>query len=358
MKRAVTKQEKDFLQQELAYLEKEKHLETDQVNTILSVYEVQPRFHFIRILLVIGSLLVGIGILSFIAGNWDVFPKTAKLLILFIGLIGAYFAGWKTEEIYPKTSKSLYYLGIFIYGAGIFLIGQMFHLQSDSGDAFLAWSAGILPLALYLKDRWVSLMSILLMGIYVYYSWISSETFMLFVLGLIFLALMYWINETKIKRSYLIFFFNNSLLVFWVIVMMVHFEVHDRFIPIVIFIIGLVFTFLPNSHYSRVLNWQGTLFHGTAGIFFTLASYWHLWGYDTASRGIGVGFAILYLLFALFLLKRGSLPAIVVVCAIIIRFYIDFSFYFLPKSLFFVLGGVLLIAFGYWFEKRRREEAK
>ena len=57
------------------------------------------------------------------------------------------------EDHYPKTSRSLYYIGVFAFGAGIFLIGQMFNLGEGVYADFFMWGLGILPLAYYLKDK-------------------------------------------------------------------------------------------------------------------------------------------------------------------------------------------------------------
>jgi uncharacterized membrane protein len=352
LKRKIKKSQFSFLKDELAHFEEQGQLSTEQVKAILESYEVNQRFSLIRILLVVGALFVGAGVLSFIAGNWSYLPKLAKFIILFVGMTGFYLAGWKTEISYPKTSRSLYYIGVFIFGAGIFLIGQMFNLSAESYFAFLAWAVGILPLALYLSDKWIALLAILLLGIYAngLSSPYISDPFILVIL----IPLLFWLNEQKFDKSRLLFVANTLLTVFFVLMAFIHFEIDERLIPFFLFALGVAMIFLPIERYKGILEWVGALVHGINGILLTIPEYWSLWIDEKQFPYMGILFAIVYLGFVIYLLNRGSLPAILLICSLIFRFYVDLSYDFLPKSLFFVIGGGLLIAFGYWFEKRRK----
>ncbi|SFJ54197.1 DUF2157 domain-containing protein [Thermoflavimicrobium dichotomicum] len=350
MKRLVTKSQFEFFKKELSHFEQHGVISSEQLQSMLSSYEVKARFSFIRILLIVGSILVGAGILSFIASNWSALPKVIKFLIILVGMTGFYLAGWKTEKTYPKTSKSLYYIGLAIYGAGIFLIGQMFHLGSDYQNAFLAWTVGALPLALYLNDRWVSLFAIVLMGIYASGSWNSYEPYPYALFA--FIPLMYWMNEKKIGQSKLIFFFHNLLTILFICITIFRLA-DERIIPFALFVLGIGMMYVNDRSYAKVWEWQGSVLHGIAGIILSFSDIWKVWGIFYFN-GIGIVFAVAYMVFLLYLLKRGSLPSIIVICGLIFRFYVDISYDFLPKSLFFVISGGILIAFGFWFEKKRK----
>lgn len=103
----------------------------------------------IRIILTIGAILVGAGIFSFIAANWTGMTKTSKISTIFISMIVSYGAGWYFKEKLKllKTGETLILLGSIIYGAGIFLIGQMFNIRSNWPDAFLLWMIGTIAMA-------------------------------------------------------------------------------------------------------------------------------------------------------------------------------------------------------------------
>ena len=113
-------------------------------------------------------------------------------------------------------------------------------------------------------------------------------------------------------------------------------------------------TFLSIDRYKGILEWIGALVHGVSGLLLTIPEYWSLWIKEEDFPYMGILFAIVYMGFVIYLLNRGSLPAILLICSLIFRYYADLSYDFLPKSLFFVIGGLILIVFGYWFEKRRK----
>lgn len=351
MKRRVTKSQMEFLKQEFSHFERSGVISSEQSQMMLSSYEVKSKFNFIHVLLVFGSLLVGAGVLSFIAGNWSLFPKALKFMIILIGLSLFYLAGWKTEKMYPKTSKSLYYVGMLIYGAGIFLVGQMFNLDGDYRQAFLLWVLGVIPLAIYLRDKWVALFAIFLMFVYgsVFDYWDSYPFVLLF-----FIPFMYWLNETKFSHSKTLLFFNNILAVQFILSNLMKLEVKDTWITVFLFITGLLMLFFAHPRYKGVFEWQGSVLFGITGIIMTFNGFWKEFGLSHPTV-YNLVFSLFYIGIILFLIKRGVLPAIILACALILRYYADLSFDFLPKSLFFIIGGLILIGFGYWFERKRRE---
>jgi len=103
----------------------------------------------IRIITIIGAILVGVGIFSFIAANWQEMTKIIKVLIIVIAMISSYTGGWFLREKwhYEKTGEALLLLGAIIYGAGIFLIAQMFHIRGNWPDGFILWMIGAIVMA-------------------------------------------------------------------------------------------------------------------------------------------------------------------------------------------------------------------
>jgi uncharacterized membrane protein len=103
----------------------------------------------IRVIVTIGAILVGVGIFSFVAANWQEMTKVAKVLIIVISMIASYTSGWFLREKwhYEKTGEALFLLGAIIYGAGIFLIAQMFHIRGDWPEGFILWMIGTIAIA-------------------------------------------------------------------------------------------------------------------------------------------------------------------------------------------------------------------
>ncbi|MDP3947321.1 MAG: DUF2157 domain-containing protein [bacterium] len=103
----------------------------------------------IHIIVTIGAVLVGAGIFSFIAANWLEMAKPIKIAIILISMIVSYGAGWylKEKAELQKTGEALILLGSIIYGAGIFLVAQMFNIRANWPDGFILWMIGTIAMA-------------------------------------------------------------------------------------------------------------------------------------------------------------------------------------------------------------------
>lgn len=75
-----------------------------------------------RLILIIGVILIGAGVFSFVAANWQAISKLGKLFIIIIALLASHLGAWYLKEklFYNKTSEVLHLLGSIIFGAGIF----------------------------------------------------------------------------------------------------------------------------------------------------------------------------------------------------------------------------------------------
>lgn len=126
----------------------------------------------ISILAVLGAILVGVGVIILIGANWQAMPKWSRVTLLIIAMTAAYTGGWRLSHgtgKYPKLGMALLLLGSLIWGAGIFLVGQMYHGGGEPGlsgerQALLYWFAGVLPLA-YLFPSALHLCLALLIGL-------------------------------------------------------------------------------------------------------------------------------------------------------------------------------------------------
>ena len=69
-KRKLSKSHYNFLTSELKYLNNKQILTESQVQSSLAMYEAHSPYSFTRVILSIASVLIGLGILTFIASNW------------------------------------------------------------------------------------------------------------------------------------------------------------------------------------------------------------------------------------------------------------------------------------------------
>lgn len=348
-KRSLKAKELQILKREIHFLEETEIITLEQSKEIQDLYEVKDGLSFTKTLLYVGSILIGAGILSFIASNWGDIGKLAKFILILGLFIGSNFAGFKMEIHYPKTSRSFYYLGVLVFGAGIFLIGQMFNFGGDFQDAFLWWSLGILPLALVLKDKWILMLASLFVLIYMSdeIHWVGAN---IPYWVLLWITAIYLLNE-KIGFSKVIDFITGvQLLVFIGTIMNFFTNGHDEWFYVnglLYLLIGLALV-LTKVKLKDVYITLGYLVHGAAAFLLSFEDVW-------PKEWMNIPFSLLYLFFLLYLIKKGSLLSIVILCVMIFRFYLDISFAFLPKSFVFIIGGLLLLGFGFYFERQRKK---
>lgn len=167
----------------------------------------------------LGALLIGVGIFSFVASNWNGIDKIAKVLIIIAAMIGAYAGGYfvKEKRHLDKTGEAAYLLGNIIYGAGIFLIAQMFHIQADWPDGFILWMIGSLIAGYAFSSRAVYFVAIIVgvfavvsipssllsQSSYAYNPQVVSSAFLLIV-AIIVCGLLGYLVRRSIPPSYFI----------------------------------------------------------------------------------------------------------------------------------------------------------
>ncbi|WP_207650075.1 DUF2157 domain-containing protein [Desulforamulus ferrireducens] len=343
--RYVSKQQYVFLRAELAYSRDQGILSQDQVERTLALYAIKPGLSFVRVMLVIGAVLVGLGILSFIAANWDELTKLVKYLIIVGMFISFMVVSYKMSEKYPKTSRSFLYLALITYGAGIFLIGQMFNFGGHFTQAFILWAIGVFPAAVLCKDKLVFLFAQLLLLIYI----IGSLETTGFAYGILLIPAGYYFARSN-PSDYLTFF-NNLLVIAAVIYLGEFFRVEPVLTTLLLFVIGNAAFYKLQQIYKV----QGTLLFCITGFILTFPGIWHIGKLSPLSTEISIAFSIGYILYLLWLVKREYFIPLVFVCATIFRYYVDLTYNFMPKSFVFISGGVLLLLLGYYIERSRRK---
>lgn len=353
MKRSIKDVDMKFLVQEMNYCQSQGIVTKEQRERILEQYEVKSKLNFIKVLLSIGAVLMGLGVLSFIASNWSAIGKLAKLLIIIGGFVGVNTIAYYFEDKLPKTSRSLNYLSVFIYGSGIFLIGQMFNFGGHFTQAFLLWSIGTLTMAVLLRDKIMFVFAIGLSAIYLngYRDLSILGSFPVFILMI--LPILYYSTSKVFKRDNVITFFNNLLALNLILHLVDYWDTPGVIIAFIYLAIGLGMYFYPFSFARTVFKLQGSLIFGTAGVFLTIPYFWERI-LVTHATPIAMIFAVVFSLFLLMLTRKEDLIALAFICIVIFRYYVDTMYSFMPKSLFFIVSGLILLGFGYYFERMRK----
>ncbi len=352
--RKISNKNFEFLEKELDYSESKNFISKDQKEIILSQYTVSGGLNFIRVLLTIGSILIGIGILSFIASNWQVIGKAGKFIIIILGFTGVYYTSYILRDKYPKTSISLTYISILIYGAGIFLVGQMFNYGGDFTTAFFLWAIGIIPISIVFRDKLIFIFAHGLLLIYLngYYRF-HEIPYMIMVL----IAVLYYLNKYY-DYSKIITFFTNLLTINFIAYLCFLYDLDGVYTLGILLLLGLIMYYSPLEINRDVFISEGTILIGVSGLMLTVRDVWNDLGYIINPDAVSIIFAIAYMVYLLFLTRKGNLISLVFICVTIFRYYVDTMYDFMPKSLFFIIGGLILLGFGYYFERLRKEKGE
>lgn len=111
---------------------------------------------FIMFMMGLGSILLGLAAITFVAANWQAWSKEIKTFLL-IGLwLGVNVAGvylWQDGRSAGRSrlGHGLLLMGTLLLGATLGFIAQMFHSSGESFILFLLWGLGTLAMAFALR---------------------------------------------------------------------------------------------------------------------------------------------------------------------------------------------------------------
>ncbi|MFH1784559.1 MAG: DUF2157 domain-containing protein [bacterium] len=234
-----------WLQKQLPLWEQGNIINPEQSDRIRGLYKLKKidpakKMDMVKIFSIIGAIFVGVGVMSFVASNWQRMPnylKTIKLLgTTSFTLILGYYLSYE-KEAYRKTGKALVLLSSIFWGASIALICQIYQVPS-SGNwlIMLIWAFPILPLAIVFENEYVYILS-----------------------SVLFVAWNYLYSTANSVPNY--------------------------FYPVMVFLL-----LIPMGKMSIIGQRINVLALITAGI------YAAIWKYEWVSLIIGVGFLIYYIL--------------------------------------------------------------
>lgn len=108
------------------------------------------------VLFTLGGLLLGGGVISFVAASWDEIPRDGKVVLLLTTMTSFYATGYwlRSHRDWPRLGHALIFAGCLIFGANIGLFAQIFHISGEWYGAFGIWALGSLVMA-WAASSWI-----------------------------------------------------------------------------------------------------------------------------------------------------------------------------------------------------------
>ncbi|KGT73576.1 membrane protein [Bradyrhizobium japonicum] len=115
---------------------------------------LSPGINIAVVVAIVGGLLIAAAFLAFVAAHWTEVARLLRFAILIAGMVvagglGAWFAATGRTVLADLCAS----IGAIIFGAGIALVGQMYHLGEDFAGGMLLWSIGAFAAALLTGSR-------------------------------------------------------------------------------------------------------------------------------------------------------------------------------------------------------------
>lgn len=151
------------LQQEVSKLVEEQVISLEVAQDIKSYYNSKEDTSSNRLFIifgVLGSVLVGMGIILILAHNWDDFSRGTKTIWAFIplvvGQLAVGYALFKKKGVTWREASATFLF--FAFGASIALVGQIYNIPGSMPSFLLSWTVLAAPLIYLLKSQAAALL--------------------------------------------------------------------------------------------------------------------------------------------------------------------------------------------------------
>lgn len=234
-----------------------------------------------------------------------------KVLIIIISMVLSYTAGLALKEKnHLKTGGVFIFLGIMIYGTGIFLTAQMFNIRANWPDGFILWMLGALIMGkainsifLYYLALPLGIISLIGHSFLIFNTFAPFHSFLLISSLLLFAgAAIAFITGVSIKKESKKDFLNQMFFLLAVaflgtalFILNINYgePLSWQTILLTTSIIGIILAYYFKLIYARALSIIGITLWWTAK-----SSVW-IWEFDIKTSALFSGTALILLIFYL-----------------------------------------------------------
>lgn len=348
----INKNKYDFLEKNLKIYKNKNIISNKQYDEITSLYNVKS-VNTIQVFTILGSILIGLGVIVYLASNWRNLDNLFKLGLIISAYIFSNFVAYKTSVKYKKTSRSILYLGVIMYGAGVMLTQNIFNYNMEFVPTGLLWLLGILPTIYLFEEKAMYVFSCILL---LMFSMPYLNTYP-YTIILVYL-LIFILGQIKFIDFNIGIFLRNMALYALIAQYLNLFKVKDIYIFLIIVLIGVVLIYFKFKYKKSIHEIEGLIL---VAIFGLNLSFSEIWGYildENISIVLGYIFGLSYFIYFMYETTKGKIICIAPVIVLVIRYFSDSLLLAVPKSLLFIVVGGLLLGTGFYIEQSINKKGK
>ncbi len=328
---------------------------------------------------ILGIILLGLGIASFIAANdWIIDflnrNEILKIILLFLLTVLSLYFGYKTayvKENFVKLGKALICLSSVLIGSCYMLIGQIYNINAHSSFLMMLWCVSIVPLAYIFREKFINILAtvVFIVGFVLFLAEIEiNEDSIIFYVPILigsFLYLLGGFNHINEKfHDFAVFYKLLGLKAVYITLLILtcwdlSYDLNhwQCIVPVII----LMIAYLING----IVNRNKDSLYLTESIYFFLL----LAGLLAIIIPEGINeipviiaahiFLIIMFYYAIHYGYKYENTKIISMAHAFIGIYLfvmfcRYGWSFFDKTIFFLLSGIILITMGILFEKKRK----
>lgn len=123
--------------------------------------------------LILGAILLGAGVLLFVAAHWDTISPSSRMCLVLLMLVFFHGLGVLARDRFAGFATAMHALGTVSAGAAIALVGQIFNMQEHWPWAVLLWALCAAAGWWLLRDQFQQTLTLLLLPAWIFSEWMD-----------------------------------------------------------------------------------------------------------------------------------------------------------------------------------------